>query len=384
MINVLHLSHTDIRYDSRILKEMTALAQSSHDYRLYGIGISMDEGNALSSQARALEIHSLEINSKNLTYLPKIVRHILTLIELVIKSSRRAIRFRPHVIHCHDTLILPLGVVLKWLTSSKLIYDAHELESNRNGLSNVLSKLTIYAEKIAWASVDLLITVSPSINHWYQSNVGPKLSELVLNSPDLYLRDVTGVADDRNYLRKKFNIPEESKIFIYVGIFGRGRGVERILEVFSGESNAHIVFMGYGELMQMILDSSHVHPNQHIHEAVQHEDVVRVIQSADVGICLIENVSLSDYYSLPNKLFECAFAGIPVLASNFPDMSNIVNSYHLGLCCDLDRESIRNAIHQFESSSSSYRIDPTKLQDLRWEAQKDRLLKAYEKVLCAR
>ena len=36
--------------------------------------------------------------------------------------------------------------------------------------------------------------------------------------------------------------------------------------------------------------------------------LTNLIKEADVGLCLVENVSLSDYYCLPNKLFEYAFA----------------------------------------------------------------------------
>ena len=38
---------------------------------------------------------------------------------------------KPHVIHCHDTLVLPIGFFYKILNKTKLIYDAHELESEK-------------------------------------------------------------------------------------------------------------------------------------------------------------------------------------------------------------------------------------------------------------
>ena len=38
-INILHLSQTDIRSDSRILKGMYSIAKSNNSYNLIGIGI---------------------------------------------------------------------------------------------------------------------------------------------------------------------------------------------------------------------------------------------------------------------------------------------------------------------------------------------------------
>ena len=51
-MNVLHLTHTDINSDSRILKEMLAIAKSSANYKVNGIGVNLDEeaANLLSYQ----------------------------------------------------------------------------------------------------------------------------------------------------------------------------------------------------------------------------------------------------------------------------------------------------------------------------------------------
>ena len=60
---------------------------------------------------------------------------------IVCQVVLRSIRFRPQIIHCHDMFVLPLAVVVKLLTGARLIYDAHELESDRNGLSNRIKNL---------------------------------------------------------------------------------------------------------------------------------------------------------------------------------------------------------------------------------------------------
>ncbi|MBK9624803.1 MAG: glycosyltransferase [Rhodocyclaceae bacterium] len=70
---------------------------------------------------------------------------------------------KPDVVHCHDTLVLPLGVIVKLFTRATLIYDAHELESDRNGLTELQGRLTLWVERWLWQFVDALIVVNPSI-----------------------------------------------------------------------------------------------------------------------------------------------------------------------------------------------------------------------------
>ena len=71
-------------------------------------------------------------------------------------------------------MVLPLGILLKFIFKSRLIYDAHELESNRNGIGRVEGAMVFYFEKMVWKSIDLFISVSPSIIDWYQSKFGTK------------------------------------------------------------------------------------------------------------------------------------------------------------------------------------------------------------------
>ena len=377
--NVLHLSHTDINYDSRILKEMIALSETGQ-YVLHGLGVAKDEGNVASVQSKSLQIDSIHLKSRGFKSLPVFMRHALSLIELTIKMSIKAIKIRPNVIHVHDTLVLHIGVILKLIISAKLIYDAHELESDRNGLTRILSKVIFIMEKILWRFVDHLIVVSPSIQKWYKDNIGAKPSGVILNSPVFNVTEKQTCRFGKNYLRQKYNIAETKKIFIYVGIFGKGRGIENIIDVFSDIQESHLVLIGYGELTEWIKKQVNTHVNIHLHPAVPHDDVVDVTRSADVGLCMIGNVSLSDYYCLPNKLFEYCFAGVPVIASDFPDIMNVVTKFKLGLCCGQSKESIKNAVELFINNKVDNQIHAEKLTELSWVAQKVKLLNVYECV----
>lgn len=369
----LHLSHTDIDSDSRILKEMGVLADAG--YSVSGIGVCIEEGAKKSDISLNANIVSISLRSRNFTFLPKTIRHIASLFELVVKMLPLAIRQQPDIIHCHDTLALPLSVIVKIFTGARLIYDAHELESDRNGLSNIQGWLTLRVEKLVWKCVDALIVVSPSIDLWYQKYIGSKYSEVIINSPLFSNED----HQDQDYLRRKFNIPSESNIFIYVGILGSGRGIELITKAFQHSSiRSHVVFLGYGEFIDELKCMSYKFANIHVHDAVPHSHVVPIVQSADYGLCLIQNVSLSDYYCLPNKLFEYCFAGVPVLASDFPDIRTVLTKYNIGECCSFEIEDIITSIRALESSPTCLVFND--LTPLSWQAQAIKLLALYEKI----
>ncbi|NKQ41717.1 MAG: glycosyltransferase family 4 protein [Sulfurovum sp.] len=378
-MNILHLTQTDIKSDSRILKEMNSIATLNSTYEVSGIGVILNRGEKHTNNKDNLDIYSIILKSREWRFLPRVIRHTCSLVELTFKMFYKAKKLQPKVIHCHDTLVLPLGVMVKAFTGAKLIYDAHELESDRNGLTKILGKLTLFAEKALWRYVDALIVVSPSIEKWYMENIGDKYSEIVLNSPVLEKEESS---KESSYLREYFSIPKESKIFLYVGGLVHGRGIELLTDAFRvSDIKSSLVFLGYGTLSDELKEIASSSSNIYVHDAVPHEEVVPVAKSADIGLCLIQNVSLSDYYCLPNKLFEYCFAEIPVLASDFPDISATVKKYNLGKCTELNSASIYEAIKEFENMEVLENIDINKLYELSWEAQEDKLIKLYEQII---
>lgn len=375
MKKILHLSHTEILTDSRILKEIRAARNIG--YAVYGIGLSSRNEN---SNRKIVDEHILSINliSRNFIFFPKIIRHFLSYLEFNFKLLINIFKFKPDLIHCNDVYVLPIGVVMKYLLRTKLIYDAHELESNKNGQTKLSSRLVLFAEKFLWKAIDALIVVSPSIKKWYFEHLGPKETEVILNSPVV----INKYEAKTTYLRDFFKIPSGSKIFIYIGGFMPGRGLDLIVDVFSKPSvKSSLVLMGYGELQGRLENIADNIDNIFVHAGVPHDQVVPIAKSADFGLCLIENVSLSDYYSLPNKLFEYCFSGIPVLASNFPDIAEIVEKYDLGMCCESKTDSILKCVQSIEEKGYSKTIDLDNLNKFSWEYQSFKLVALYKNVL---
>jgi glycosyltransferase involved in cell wall biosynthesis len=111
---------------------------------------------------------------------------------------------------------------------------------------------------------------------------------------------------------------------------------------------------------------------------VPHDELVSFINGADVGFCLIENVSLSDYYCLPNKLFEYIFAGVKVIASDFPELRDMCERYKLGVVWDEKVEDISELIPKLNLLG---KIDCEFLYDFSWEFQEKKLKSLYKNII---
>jgi glycosyltransferase involved in cell wall biosynthesis len=369
-MKILHITHTHVSTDSRIIKEISALAENGYD--VTAIGSDVDKSRNSINEISGIKILEISTWSRKLNLKPKLIKHTLSVIELLFRMVPLGIKIKPNIIHVHDTVVLPAGVIIKMITGAKIIYDAHELESDRNGLGKFTKNVVRNFEKLVWDYIDGLIVVSPSIENWYNKNIGCKKTEVIYNSPVLKSEKII----NNRYFIDCYSIPENCKIFIYVGILEKGRGIDIITEAFTRSSiESHVVFMGYGSYYANLENLSAKFKNIHVHPAVPHSEVVRVIGAANFGLCIVENVSLSDYYCLPNKLFEYYFANVPVLASNFPDIDSFIEKNKCGVTCNVEIESVVKCILEIQNNLKNFDFLNQKEYD--WNSQKEKLISFY-------
>ena len=93
---------------------------------------------------------------------------------------------------------------------------------------------------------------------------------------------------------------------------------------------------------------------------------------------MIERVSLSDYYCLPNKLFEYAFSNLYILASDFPDIKKIIEDFDLGVCSSLNFTDLKQKIIEIELQ----KLNPStkSLNSLSWQFQSKKLVNYYNSI----
>lgn len=395
---VIVFSHTEIRKDNRILKVVEALL-SLDGVHVVAIGrqrrgSSTPVSGPATKRFSTHDIHDDEFLeslrrwvrrsslSESLNPLRSFFRRPLKFLGLVAfncviaaESLRRANWKRTSLVYCNDAYCLPASVAVSALTGSKLVYDAHELEHDKNGQSRVSQAITLSLEKTCWPFVDYFITVSESIRDHYLRTIGPKPSSVVLNSPLLIPSSEKAEVSD---IRKDLGLGPDQIILIYVGALFEGRGIRGLLD--SAESlpkNHHLVFLGEGALASDITSRGENLTNVHLVSPVSHEAVVDYISTADIGLCLLEPVSLSDILALPNKFFEYAFAGLPVLYSDLPELARLGRAYRLGATCDLSVSAILKGVTDLKGVRTSRK----NLEPLSWERQRKHLAEVVSSLL---
>jgi glycosyltransferase involved in cell wall biosynthesis len=361
---ILILLTNPIDKDSRVKKEIKSLLSKNFDVTLI----------SLNSKETFIEKHHIIRNSPIFFPIPGINFLILTFkfLNKILKLT-----WKNEFIHCNDAQTLHLGLFGKLIKPNiELIYDSHELASDQ-GKKRLSSIYFSLIEKFAFNFIDKTITVSPSIAEWYENKYEISKPLVVLNCPPKL-----GSTPKRNIFREKFGINQTSKIFLYQGGLYDGRGIPYILRAFKklDKEKYSVIFMGYGPFENEIQIASKSYRNIFFHPAVNQKELMDYTSSADWGLVINENTCLNNYYCLPNKLFECIQAEIPIIASNLKELSKVVSTWNLGIVADqISENGLLDAIKKTDT------IDPKDLfpnfknakNEYCWEMQEKVLLSAY-------
>lgn len=378
MVNVnLHVFLSDLRHQSRLLKETKSIVDSGLIEKIFIAGLwetGIKDFEDIDDKRVAWRI---PLKTRNL---PKdLFSQIIKYIEW---TGKIFLRFRKEQIthvNCHGLSSLPIGALFKLAKKSKLIYDPHELETEINGLSGIRKKFSKILERLLISYSDSIVVVSNSIAEWYKSEYSLKRVYVVRNVP--YNYDIKSIYS--NVLKEKIKINEDEILFIFQGGLSEGRGIQMILDTFTKvNKKKHIVFMGRGPLEEIIKDHEKKFSNIHFHEAVTPKEVLYYTSSADVGISLTENTCLNHYYSLPNKVFEYLLSGLPMIVSELPEMGKFVDENNCGWKVKVESGALVDLIETISHDDIfEKRNNALKCKDnYGWHKEEEVLLRVYKSL----
>lgn len=288
---------------------------------------------------------------------------------------------RPAVIHSHDVNTLPTSWLASVVSRAPLVYDAHEISTAREGYSGV-RRIVGFVEKVLLPRVAAVITTTDTRATYLARAYKIARPVVLQNRP----RFVNVHRNDK--IRARLGLVNDWPIVLYQGGLQQGRGLERIVDVAKELESAYFVFVGGGRLRNQLNDrvrSLGVEQRVFFIDTVSLDELPTYTASADVGVQAIENTCFNHFSTDSNKVFEYVMAGLPVVASNFPEIRKLIGEYKFGLLVEPgDSMALKDALGLIIANESlrnafSERAHIAK-KDLNWESQEEKLIDLYSRV----
>lgn len=279
-----------------------------------------------------------------------------------------------------DTL-LPNYLVSK-LKNIPLVYDSHELFTEVPELQGRYSKrIWEKIEKWIFPKLKYGFTVNNSIANIYENKYGVRLK---------VLKNIPNKVND-------FSPEDKSSLGIenigkYIILQGAGinidRGAEEIVEAMQFVESVKLLIVGDGDVLpklKLIVNELGIE-NKVLFIAKQSPQRLKSYTFyAELGLSMDKDTNLNYRYSLPNKIFDYMQSGIPILASDLPEIKKVIDKFGIGVICKSHEiKEIANCINSMiyqDIKSKLARNLSDAAQKISWENQEEVLVSVYKQFL---
>lgn len=271
-----------------------------------------------------------------------------------------------------DTL-LPNFLVSK-LRKSQLVYDSHELFTEVPELIDkpAVKKFWLYLEKYTLPRVQHCYTVAPTIathyNNLYKTNF-----KVIRNLPIRHTKTDTTIKIEAN----------GRKILLYQGSLNIGRGLGLLIETMSLLDNHLLVIAGTGDVELQLKELTRLCKLEDkvlFLGRLSPEELKNITSQAQLGFSLEDDLGLNYRYALPNKIFDYIQAEVPVLISNLPEMSALMQQYQFGeILQERTPTQLAKQIKVVLENDYSIALNKAK-KDLVWENEKQHFIAIFENL----
>ncbi len=370
-MRILHLVMNDVRNDHRVVKEMETLVAAGHEVHAVGIARAGLPRREVFRGIRVRRVRAEPWPTRKARFAEYAARAVV-----------EALRVRPRAIHANDLdTLLPAWVAARLLHAG-LVYDSHELYLESEHLRGRPRELAIWGaiERRLAPKADAVITVAPAIARELEARYGIPQVHLIRNLPRHDAgSDVRPLLPDRS---------PERPVLLHQGHLQRGRGLAPMVEALRFLPEARLVLLGEGPEGAALRGTARragVEARVHFHAPVPLAELLAHTRSADLGLVLYDGRGLNYRYALPNKLFEYIMAGVPVLASDLPEMRAVIAPRGVGrLIADTTPEGIARAAREMLADRAGLAEMSARCREaareLCWESQEETLLSIYRVI----
>lgn len=315
-VEILFVVTGDLRFNSRALKQLDVLSQNGCN--VLAVGLST-----------AASIEKLNDNV-TIQMLPRPAGQGPRFFKRCHKLFKSFASEQPaRVYHASDLYNLPALAQAASQHKANLVYDARERYPYVASTAKRpwVSWFWEVIESRYIKQADVVFTVSQSIASHIAASYNIEMPNVLYNVPAFREYEPSDV------LRSTLNVPADKKIVLHQGKMQKDRGCLLIARAMQHVEGAVLVFLGDGPLRSIVqaeVEQLGMEEKIKFKPPVAPADLHAHTCSADIGVTLLEDTCLNHRYALPNKLFEYLMAGLPVLASDLPEIGGIVEEYNVG------------------------------------------------------
>jgi len=297
-------------------------------------------------------------------------------------------RYRPDIIHSHDTDTLLEGSFAHKSLKVPFIYDSHE-DYPGMVVANypLLARGTTFLEKLLIPGVDHVIAATAGIKKKFDG-MGMETT-LVYNSrpAEDFVRISAG---EKKALREKHELDKDDFIVGYAGALGYTHSTDMLIKILPRIKNKKIKLMFIGgppaedEKYVKMIKSAGLTDRIVILPFLPFKDVMKYYQIMDAGTILY-HPTRNYIVGAPNKLFEFMGYGIPMINSELPEMHTIlIDDGESSILIDpFDEKAIVDSIEKLAADPGLCRKYSKRLKELmkskyNWELQRNKLYRVYD------
>lgn len=313
----------DLVTDQRVHRTCTALHEAGYEVTL--IGRLLPGSKPLQRPYRTQRMRLL-FRRKALFYAEYNCRLFL-----------RLLFSRADVYYANDTDTLPANYLAARLRRKALLYDSHELFTEvpelvgRPRVKRFWRRIEdCIVPRIKQAENMTALTVSQSFADVFRDRYGIAMG-VVRNVPMGAAQPSAAAQAEAERLRAR--LPRDKHLLLYQGAVNVGRGVEWVMNAMPYLPDCHYVIAGVGDLYDELRRRAASGPaaERITFMGRLEPDVLRAFTaSASMGLALLENRGISYYYTLPNRIADFIHAGVPILATDFPEVRRVLQAYPVG------------------------------------------------------
>lgn len=189
------------------------------------------------------------------------------------------------------------------------------------------SGLIKIAEKYIYKNATVLTANNPALIKYcveLSGRVGPSL----VNLPPLDLSHFQGKLDKS--VLKKYGIPLEARVLMYMGTFFRFSGLEKALRDFAVKLKKHndlyFVLVGQGEIedrLRGLADELGISDHVVFTGRIDYLRLGEMLRSADIALNTFESEFLTNV-ALPHKVLQYMATGVPVVSTKLEGLKGVV------------------------------------------------------------